>query len=56
MKRTLYIPDELWEQLNNYLQEHPQENFSSVVQTALKNKLSNGFQNIIVLRHCSLTY
>ncbi len=39
MKRTLYIPDELWEQLNNYLQEHPQENVSSVVQVALKDKL-----------------
>jgi hypothetical protein len=39
MKKTLYIPDELWEELNAYLQEHPQENVSSVVQGALKEKL-----------------
>ena len=39
MKRTLYIPDELWEQLSDYLKEHPQENASSVVQVALKDKL-----------------
>lgn len=39
MKRTLYIPDELWKQLSSYLQNHPQENASSVVQQALKDKL-----------------
>lgn len=39
MKKTLYIPDELWEELTNYLKQHPQENLSSVVQTALKEKL-----------------
>jgi len=39
MKKTLYIPDDLWEQLNQYLQENPSENVSSVVQGALKEKL-----------------
>ena len=39
MRRTLYIPDELWEQLSDYLEQHPQENASSVVQVALKEKL-----------------
>lgn len=39
MRRTLYIPDELWEQLSDYLEKHPQENASSVVQVALKEKL-----------------
>jgi len=39
MRRTLYIPDELWEKLSNYLKQHPQENASSVVQVALKEKL-----------------
>jgi hypothetical protein len=39
MKKTLYIPDDLWEQLNQYLQENPGENVSSVVQGALKEKL-----------------
>ena len=39
MKKTLYIPDELWEELTNYLKQHPQENPSSVVQMALKDKL-----------------
>ena len=40
MKKTLYIPDELWEQLTAYLQTHPDENPSSVVQLALTEKLS----------------
>ncbi len=39
MRRTVYIPDELWEQLSDYLEQHPQENASSVVQVALKEKL-----------------
>ncbi|MEM9275571.1 MAG: hypothetical protein AAGA80_21785 [Cyanobacteria bacterium P01_F01_bin.143] len=39
MRRTLYIPDELWGQLSDYLAQHPQENASSVVQVALKEKL-----------------
>ena len=39
LKRTVHIPDELWEQLHNYLEKHPQENISSVVQVALKDKL-----------------
>ena len=39
MKRTLDIPDELWKQLSDYLEQHPQENASSVVQVALKDKL-----------------
>ena len=39
MRRTLYIPDDLWEQLSDYLEQHPQENASSVVQVALKEKL-----------------
>ncbi len=39
MKRTLYIPDELWAQLEQYLQNHPEQNPSGVVQTALEEKL-----------------
>ncbi len=39
MKRTLYIPDELWAQLEEYLQEHPEQNPSGVVQAALEEKL-----------------
>ncbi len=39
MKKTLYIPDDLWEQLSQYLKENPTENVSSVVQNALKDKL-----------------
>lgn len=39
MKRTLYIPDELWTQLEKYLQDHPDQNASSVVQEALASKL-----------------
>lgn len=36
---TLKLPDELWKQLDNYLQEHPEEDPSTVVQIALKDKL-----------------
>lgn len=39
MKRTLYIPDELWTQLDQYLKDHPEQNPSSVVQAALAEKL-----------------
>ncbi|ANV91247.1 MULTISPECIES: hypothetical protein [Cyanophyceae] len=39
MKKTLYIPDELWQQLDQYLQTHPEENASSLVQSALRDKL-----------------
>ena len=39
MKRTLYIPDELWTQLEEYLKNHPDQNPSGVVQTALEEKL-----------------
>ena len=39
MKRTLYIPDELWAQLEEYLREHPEQNPSSLVQVALTEKL-----------------
>ncbi|WP_230968433.1 hypothetical protein [Nostoc sp. WHI] len=39
MKRTLYIPDELWAQLDQYLKDHPEQNPSSVVQAALAEKL-----------------
>lgn len=39
MKRTLYIPDELWAQLEKYLNSHPEQNPSSVVQAALEEKL-----------------
>ncbi|MGI0483323.1 hypothetical protein ACN4EE_21405 [Geminocystis sp. CENA526] len=39
MEKTLYIPDELWKELSNYLKQHPQENLSNVIQIALKEKL-----------------
>lgn len=39
MKRTLYIPDDLWQELEQYLNEHPEQNPSSLVQSALREKL-----------------
>lgn len=39
MKKTLYIPDNLWDQLQTYLKEHPQENISTVLQDALREKM-----------------
>lgn len=39
MKRTVYIPDELWAQLQEYLSQHPGANPASVIQEALADKL-----------------
>lgn len=39
MRRTLYIPDKLWTQLEEYLKNHPNQNPSGVVQAALEEKL-----------------
>jgi hypothetical protein len=39
MQRTLYIPDELWGQLEEYLKNHPEQNPSSLIQVALEKKL-----------------
>ncbi|WP_083500712.1 hypothetical protein [Picosynechococcus sp. PCC 73109] len=39
IKKTLYISDELWQELDQYLQTHPEENASSLVQSALRDKL-----------------
>ena len=40
MKRTVYLPDELDAQLEQYLREHPGESVSSFVQEAVENKLA----------------
>ena len=41
MKRTVYLPDDLAERLNEYLKEHPEETISSIVQEALEVKLAH---------------
>ena len=41
MKRTVYLPDDLAERLNEYLREHPDETLSSTVQSALEVKLAH---------------
>jgi metal-responsive CopG/Arc/MetJ family transcriptional regulator len=40
MKRTIYLPDQLSEQIDAYLKEHPDETLSSLVQSALEVKLA----------------
>jgi metal-responsive CopG/Arc/MetJ family transcriptional regulator len=40
MKRTIYLPDHLAEQIDVYLDEHPNETLSSLVQGALELKLA----------------
>jgi hypothetical protein len=39
MRRTIFLPDHLNEQLEAYLKEHPNETASGVVQTALTMRL-----------------
>jgi metal-responsive CopG/Arc/MetJ family transcriptional regulator len=36
MKRTIHLPDELAQQIEEYLNQHPEENWSSIAQKALK--------------------
>lgn len=40
MKRTIYLPDDIAERLNQYLINYPNETFSSVIQEALEAKLA----------------
>ncbi len=40
MKRTVYIPDEMDKRIDDYLQEHPDETLSSIIQEAIQSKLA----------------
>ncbi len=40
MKRTVYIPDDLAEKLHQYLDDHPDQTLSSIVQEALEVKFA----------------
>lgn len=40
MKRTVYIPNDLDEKIEEYLAEHPEETLSSIVQEALCRKVA----------------
>lgn len=40
MKRTIHLPDELARQIEEYLNQHPEENWSSLVQKGLKQVIS----------------
>ncbi len=40
MKRTVYLPDELDSRLMSYLQDHPGQTLSSIVQEALETRLA----------------
>ena len=40
MKRTVYLPDDLSKRISEYLTQHPQDTFSSLVQDALEIKLA----------------
>jgi hypothetical protein len=39
MKRTIHLPDELACQIEEYLNQHPEENWSSLAQKGLKQVL-----------------
>lgn len=40
MRRTIYLPDELAGQVEEYLREHPSVSFSTLVQEALQQRLT----------------
>ena len=40
MRRTIYLPDELAEQVEGYLREHPGVSLSTLVQEALESRLA----------------
>ncbi len=39
MKATVYLPADLENAVKDYLADHPEQNFSSLVQSALENKI-----------------
>ena len=39
MRKTIYLPDELAAQVDEYLKRHQSETFSSLVQQALQEKV-----------------
>jgi Arc/MetJ-type ribon-helix-helix transcriptional regulator len=39
MKRTVHLPDDLARQVETYLAQHPEENWSSLVQKGLRRAL-----------------
>ncbi len=39
-KRTIYLPDELAEQVDRYLEMYPRKSFSTLVQEALKARVA----------------
>jgi hypothetical protein len=40
MRRTIYLPDELGERVEEYLRDHPDRSLSSLVQAALAEQLA----------------
>ena len=40
MRRTIYLPDELGERVEEYLRDHPDRSLSSLVQEALAERLA----------------
>lgn len=50
MKRTIYIPDDADEKLQQYLSDHPEETLSSITQEAIERKLAkNNFSSLLAL-------
>ncbi len=39
MKRTIHLPDELAAKIEEYLSQHPEENWSSLAQKGLKQMI-----------------
>jgi hypothetical protein len=40
MRRTIYLPDELDAQVEEYLRGHPEKSFSALVQEALEERVA----------------
>lgn len=40
MKRTIHFPDELAQQMEEYLKQHPEENWSGLVQKAVRRVIN----------------
>ena len=40
MRRTVYLPDDLAEQVEQYLKDHPQLTFSALVADALRERVA----------------
>lgn len=49
MKPSIYIPEGLREEINEYLKDHPEQNLSSLVQRGIKSQIRPRTSSLLAL-------